>query len=201
MVPWIIFKGRFVDAVIIYQLIGFLGFGVGCLAFLFACPKANLWTLSGCAILWGIHHLALGNLAYIVAFLSAIRNILGASVSPKHILTIVATYIPIIWVLTIIFMENYYDIFPAIATSLGAIALLFRDHPFLYRFVCFSCEIAWVLYGLLVLSYALVFSALILMLSIGIAIARFDRPVIKGFFIPKKLCSDHFRQVAYQAVV
>ena len=189
------------DADIIYQLIGFLGFGAVCLAFLFACPKANLRILALAGVLWGIHHVALGQIAYIVAFLSAGRNILGSFVYPKYILPIVAIYVPLIWGLTFFFLDNVYDIFPAIASSLGAITLLFRDHPFLYRMICLVSEMAWFVYGVFVFSYALIFASTVILCSIGIAIIRFDMPVIQDLLVPSKPCSDHFRQVAYQAAV
>ena len=187
------------DAVIIYQLLGFLGFGAVCLAFLFACPKANLLMLAAGGILWGAHHLALGQIAYIVAFLSAGRNILGSFVSPKYILPIVAFYIPLIWVLTFNSLDNAYDVFPAFASSLGAVTLLFRESPLLYRSICLVCEVTWLAYGVFVFSYALIFAASIITCSIAIAIIRFDSPAIRRFFSSRRICSNHFKQATYQA--
>ena len=146
------------------QLIGILAFCVLVLSFYKKEPKRIIAYQILSNFAYTVHYLLLGALSGAYTSLVGIfRNIAFLKVKKnKNVLVIVVIAIYIL--ITIVFYESFYSIFPMVANSLYLITMIKNSRKSLI-IGAISSSILWLFYAIFVSSYASVITESILLIS------------------------------------
>ncbi len=146
------------------QLIGILAFSILVLSFYKKNPKTIIAYQIVATFAYTIHYFLLGALAgAFISFIGIFRNIAVIKVK-KHKKTLVGIIILLYLIVTLIFYEGIYSLFPVIANSAYLITMVIGTKKSLLIGGIIS-PVLWSCYGLFVHSYASMITELILLVS------------------------------------
>ena len=156
------------------QLIGFLAFCVLVLSFYKKNPKTIIAYQIVATFAYTVHYLLLGALsgAYI-SFIGIFRNIAVIKVK-NHKKTLAGIIILLYLLVTLVFYEGIYSLFPIVANSAYLITMVIGTKKSLLIGGIIS-PILWALYGLFVGSYASIITETILLISNTIQLIRLKK--------------------------
>ncbi|MBR6690437.1 MAG: YgjV family protein [Bacilli bacterium] len=145
------------------QLIGLLGFCILVLSF-YKKENATILTYQITSnFAYTVHYFLLGGLSGAFCSLIGIfRNIVLIKSNNRKI--IIPVFIFLYLIVTIIFYENIYSVFPFVANSLYLILITFKTKKILL-IGAISSSIFWVLYSIFVSSYVSIITESILIVS------------------------------------
>lgn len=145
------------------QLIGLLGFCILVLSF-YKKETATILTYQITSnFAYAVHYFLLGGLSgAFCSFLGMIRNIVLIKSNNKKI--IIPVFILLYLIVTIIFYEDFYSIFPMIANIAYLISMIYKDKKILLIGAIIS-SIFWILYSIFVSSYVSIVTESILVIS------------------------------------
>lgn len=155
------------------QLIGLLGFCILVLSFYKKEAITILTYQITSNFAYTVHYFLLGGLSgAFCSLIGIIRNIVLIKSNNKKI--IIPIFILLYLIVTILFYEGIYSLFPMIANSAYLIALTYKKKkPLLFGAIINS--ILWILYSIFVSSYVSVVTESILIVSNTIQIIRLKK--------------------------
>ena len=152
------------------QLIGLLGFCIVVLSFYKKESVTILIYQITSNFAYTVHYFLLGGLSgAFCSLIGIIRNIVLIKSNKKKI--IIPIFILLYLIVTIIFYEGIYSLFPMIANSVYLIAISYKKRKTLIIGAIIS-SILWILYSVVVNSYVSVVTELILLLSNAIQLKK-----------------------------
>lgn len=156
------------------QLIGLLAFAVLVLSFYKKNPKTIIAYQIVATSAYTVHYFLLGALSgAFISFIGIFRNIAVIKVK-KHKKTLVGIIILLYLIVTLIFYEGIYDLFPLVANSAYLITMVIGTKKSLLIGGIIS-PILWASYGLFVESYASVVTETILLISNTIQLIKLTK--------------------------
>ena len=151
------------------QLIGLLGFCILVLSFYKKETKTILMYQVTSNFAYAVHYFLLGGLSgAFCSLIGILRNLVLIRCNNKIIIPI---FISLYLLVTIIFYENIYSIFPMIANSVYLITLTYKSKKLLLKGAIIS-SVLWILYSLFISSYVTIVTELILIVSNAIQIIK-----------------------------
>lgn len=145
------------------QLIGILGFCILVLSFYKKEPVTILTYQITSNFIYTIHYFLLGGLSgAFCSLIGVLRNIFLIKSNNKKI--ILSLIIPMYLLVTIIFYEGIYSLFPMVANTLYLIALTYKKKKVIL-IGAISSSILWILYSIFVNSYVVIVTESILIIS------------------------------------
>jgi len=161
------------------EIFGVLALTTAIIGYQMAKPNIALYFLCFTSILWGIHFVLLGDIAFIVLFLNAFRSFCAAKFPVKYLkyviifcMTVSCSFI----ITQAAIVKDILPIAPVLLTSFGA---LNRGNERIFRLSYLAAESIWIFYGLLIASYSFVLGVFFVVVSIIISIIRHDMPIIR----------------------
>jgi len=154
------------------QLIGLLGFCILVLSFYKKETVTILTYQITSNFAYTVHYFLLGGLSgAFCSLIGIIRNIVLIKSNNKKI--IIPIFVFLYLLVTIIFYENIYSIFPMIANSIYLICITLKDKKTLLKGAIIS-SILWILYSIFVSSYVSVVTESILIISNTIQLTKLN---------------------------
>ena len=155
------------------QLIGLLGFCILVLSFYKKETVTILTYQITSNFAYTVHYFLLGGLSgAFCSLIGIIRNIVLIKFNNKKI--IIPIFVLLYLLVTIIFYENIYSIFPMIANSTYLICIISKKKKQLLKGAIIS-SILWILYSLFVKSYVSIITESILIISNVIQLIKIKR--------------------------
>ena len=152
------------------QLIGLLGFCILVLSFYKKETVTILTYQVTSNFAYTVHYFLLGGLSgAFCSLIGIVRNIVLIKIDNKKI--IISIFILLYLIVTIIFYEGIYSLFPMTANSVYLIALSYKKRKTLLIGAIIS-SILWILYSVFVNSYVSVVTESILLLSNAIQLKK-----------------------------
>ncbi|MBQ9072750.1 MAG: YgjV family protein [Bacilli bacterium] len=155
------------------QLIGLLGFCILVLSFY---KKETIKILTyqiTSNFAYTVHYFLLGGLSgAFCSLIGIIRNIVLIKYNNKNV--VIPLFISLYLLVTIVFYENIYSIFPMIANSCYLVTLTYKDKKTLLIGAIIS-SILWILYSIFVNSYISIVTESILIVSNIIQLVRIKK--------------------------
>ena len=154
------------------QLIGILAFCILVLSFYKKETVTILTYQITSNFAYTVHYFLLGGLSgAFCSLIGIIRNIVLIKSNNKKI--IIPIFVFLYLLVTIIFYENIYSIFPMIANSIYLICITLKDKKTLLKGAIIS-SILWILYSIFVSSYVSVVTESILIISNTIQLTKLN---------------------------
>ena len=159
----------------IAQGIGFVGMALVFVAFQQNDKRRLLWIQAGSAVVFAAHFLLLGALTGMAMNLLEVpRNILFSKERGRRAQVILAVvFVSLFAAIGIITWDSPMSIFPILAMGLSTVVFSLRK-PRTIRFCTVPVSVFWIVYNIASLSIAGVITESICLLSIIIAIFRYD---------------------------
>lgn len=145
------------------QLIGILGFCILVLSFYKKEPVTILIYQITSNFVYAIHYFLLGGLSgAFCSLIGMLRNLILIKINNKKIilLSIISMYL----IVTIIFYEGIYSLFPMVANTLYLFALTYKNKKSIL-IGAIGSSILWILYSVFVNSYLTIVTESILIIS------------------------------------
>ena len=145
------------------QLIGLLGFCVLVLSFYKKETVKILTYQITSNFAYSVHYFLLGGLSgAFCSLIGIVRNIVLIKIKNKKI--VIPIFILLYLIVTVLFYENIYSIFPMIANSIYLIALTLNKKTIILKGAIIG-SILWILYSIFVSSYVSIVTESILVIS------------------------------------
>ena len=145
------------------QLIGLLGFFVAVLSFYKKETVTILTYQITSNFAYAVHYFLLGGLSgTLCSLIGIIRNLVLIKSDNKKI--IIPTFVLLYILITIVFYEGLYSLFPMIANSIYLIMLTTKNKKKILMAALIS-SVLWILYSIFVSSYVTVATEIIMILS------------------------------------
>ena len=155
------------------QLIGLLGFCVLVLSFYKKETVKILTYQITSNFAYTVHYFLLGGLSgAFCSLIGMIRNIVLIKYNKKNV--VIPLFISLYLLVTIVFYENIYSIFPMIANSIYLITLTYKEKRLLLMGAIIS-SILWILYSIFVSSYVSIVTESILIISNTIQLIKLKK--------------------------
>jgi len=155
------------------MLLGFAALGFGMAGHQHSCTKTALYFLTGASLFWGLHFLAIGEPAFIAAFVNTGRNLLSARInSARQRSILVMTCLCFSVSMAAPYVSSWVDILPLLAISLISAGIIMRQAFVMHKGLILSGELVWLGYALIIGSAPLAIANAVFMGAICIALRR-----------------------------
>lgn len=157
------------------QVVGVIAICVGILSMQLKNSRYIILSEAPGGVLWGIQYIMLGASAgALVNFLVATRAIGLTYAKQFYLIPIISIYLIATWGIGIYNLENWFDILPLLATTIGCFVLFHRDNrPLIGRgLILTSC--LWLSYSIIVGSWTGIGCAVFYITSCIIGIYRHE---------------------------
>lgn len=142
-------------------------------------PKRSLFLLSLGSLSWATHFIILGQIAFLILLLNAVRNYSSIYLDKHNLRILLAIILVISGAYTFSFAERIVDLVPFLSALSVAIAITNKSNIKYFRSFMFASEFNWLFYGILVSSYTFSLAAALTCTAIMIAILKdfhFEKP-------------------------
>lgn len=171
---------------LIIQGIGFIGFFFVFLTFQFNNHKKILYSKASAETFFSLHLFLLGAWAgAVISFLAIFRNIIFSFRESKKWAqkNVLLYFFLFVFILSgILTWEGPRSILPIIGICIGTFAV-WNKNPKILRIIILVATFPWIIYGIIVVSYPIIFANIFAFVCILLGILRYDlRPFIKSNF-------------------
>jgi len=156
------------------EIIGFITLIVAVLAYQMSNPKIALYLLFFASVGWSTHFFLLGEIAFIVTSINALRNLCASKLNTLHMKYVVIFCFLASSLFTLFQVTDAKDFIPVLGVLFTSVAALRRDSKFAFRLFYLFGETTWLVYGLLIVSLPLSIASSFFIVSIIISIMRHD---------------------------
>jgi hypothetical protein len=163
------------------QILGFVAIGISLAIFQINKRRVMLAVQIASSLLFGIHLLLLGAVTgALMSFLGAIRGCVFVNNEKKWAKSKYWLYLFLIifWIVGILSWQNIYSLLPILGMTLGTIGYWIKNTSKM-RLFSFTASSSWLIYAIVVKSYAGILGEILSFISIIIGIIRFDKKKLK----------------------
>jgi hypothetical protein len=120
----------------------------------------------------------------------AVKDAFIPFVQERLVITFIFIYVIAAWVLGLAYLDNWYALAPLIGSTIFNYACLYRENRRLIARAALICSTSWMIYDYCVMAYASMFFSGIVMVSIIIGMARYEKWSLPKFAFPMSAKSE-----------
>lgn len=152
----------------------FISLGIYALSYQLLSPRHTMLMQAPAFGLYGAALLELGYLGgALVCFLGVIRDLATYFSAMRNLIWTLSIFVFFVWLSVISTSPQLGDIFPAIATSVVSLSLVFRDEFYKFRIIMLVGLLFWLCHGFLIKSPSTIFWMAVMILSNIMGIVRY----------------------------